>query len=378
MKYFIPLLFNYRTLAKMLLFLIPILILASVYWPEPPAEIVFSALRWPAEISVTNQQDKEYILDALSYMNKLRQPGPPKQLALYKMKVTRGAEQHEYLISEAGEYFTPDGTAVLPSYRLRELVKEYTQRLERQSSFGQLLSWEEARKIFSRYSRAALEDVDTGLRFEVQRRAGSYHADVQPLTAQDTEIMEEIYNGKWSWRRRAVIVEVNSTRIAASMSGYPHGAGAIRKNNFNGHFCIHFKDSTTHQNPRKTDLAHQIMVWKAAGRLPEMLRYCSPEQVAEIFLTALDQKAPDIAVQTLVADPQINTESCQHSIEKILNLTYSIKAFDDRANSLKVSISVDYADGPKNVKKELELRMVNSLGFWWKIDPRSAEKIFNF
>ena len=53
--------------------------------------------------------------------------------------------------------------------------------------------------------------------------------------------MKTIYQGKWSWQRKAIIVELeDGRRLAASMHGMPHGAGAIRGNNFNGHFCVHF------------------------------------------------------------------------------------------------------------------------------------------
>ncbi|MTI82279.1 MAG: hypothetical protein FH758_15715 [Firmicutes bacterium] len=370
--------FNYRTLAKVLLFIIPLTILARVYWPDQPVEITFSALRWPAEILLTNQQDKNDIVDALKYVNELRQPGPPEKMALYKIAVQHGKEQINYLITEDGEYFTTEGTMILPSYRLREQVKVYLGKLERQSPYGQLLTWQDARQIFSRYTKGTVEDLDTGLRFNVQRRAGDYHADVQPLTSNDTEIMKEIYNGQWSWRRRAVIIEVGNTRLAASMSGYPHGAGAIRHNNFDGHFCIHFKDSTTHQSPNKTDLAHQIMVWKAAGRQPEMFKYAQPEKVAEVFLIAVSQHASDIALSTLVEEPKFNSEEFDIDIKKISNLSYELQKMDLQTNTLQVNLRIDYAGGPRNVKKELELKMVHSMGYWWKIDPRSITKIFAF
>ncbi len=72
--------------------------------------------------------------------------------------------------------------------------------------------------------------------------------------------MKMIYGGKWSWKRKAIIIELdNGRRIAASMNGMPHGGGAIRENKFYGHFCIHFKDSKTHVTGN-IDMAHQIMV----------------------------------------------------------------------------------------------------------------------
>jgi len=106
-------------------------------------------------------------------------------------------------------------------------------------------------------------DVRTGISFKVQRRGGSKHADVQPLTAADTAKMKQLY-GQWSWGRRAILVTVNGRTMAASMNGMPHGAGAITGNNFPGHFCIHFLGSRTH-GTNSLDPDHQYMVRVAAG-----------------------------------------------------------------------------------------------------------------
>lgn len=103
----------------------------------------------------------------------------------------------------------------------------------------EILPWEEINEILPKNSKFTVLDVETGKRFNVQRRAGSSHADVQPLTLKDTQIMREIYDGKWSWRRRAIIVIHQNQWIAASMHGMPHGVGSL-KNRFPGHFCIHF------------------------------------------------------------------------------------------------------------------------------------------
>jgi len=131
--------------------------------------------------------------------------------------------------------------------------------------YGELVPWAKAEKIFRIYDKAMITDVETRKSFWVQRRAGTNHADVQPLTARDSHIMKSIYKGKWSWERRAIIVVVRGRRMAASMNGMPHGAGAIKDNDFPGHFCIHFFGSKTHAGNR-VDPKHQAMVLKAAGR----------------------------------------------------------------------------------------------------------------
>ena len=106
-----------------------------------------------------------------------------------------------------------------------------------------------------------VKDIKTGKVFTVKRWSGYNHIDAEPLTASDTKIMKSIY-GHWSWRRRAVLVKYNGHVYAASMNGMPHGTSTISKNNFDGHFCIHFYGSKTHGSG-KVDSMHQKCVAEA-------------------------------------------------------------------------------------------------------------------
>jgi hypothetical protein len=154
--------------------------------------------------------------------------------------------------------------------------------------YGEYLPWEQVKQVFPKYAQCTVQDFETGKQFQVVRRAGSSHADVQPLTARDTDIMKSIY-GNWSWRRRAVLVKLADGRIlAASMNGMPHGAGAVKGNDFKGHFCIHFRGSKTHSSNR-VDRAHQAMIWKSAGVLEEELSSMPAPQLVETFFSLLDQ-----------------------------------------------------------------------------------------
>ena len=118
-------------------------------------------------------------------------------------------------------------------------------------------------KIFPRGGTATVTDVDTGLAWKEQRRGGTNHADVQPVTAADTAALKQAYGGTWSWARRAIFVTVNGENYAASMNGMPHGGGSISDNDFNGHHCIHFTNSRTHGSDRVCAL-HQAAIKKAA------------------------------------------------------------------------------------------------------------------
>lgn len=156
---------------------------------------------------------------------------------------------------------------------------------KKQSSY--LLPWfSKVSSIFAIGKVATVYDINTGLSFKVKRTYGHNHADCETLTAKDTAIMKKIFGGSWSWDRRAVIVTVGDTKIAASLDGMPHaglddysanvtvssrsggfGRGenldTVKGNNMNGHFDIHFYGSRTH-GTNSTDPQHQKMVKTAA------------------------------------------------------------------------------------------------------------------
>src|SRR3954447_19446322 len=157
--------------------------------------------------------------------------------------------------------------------------------------------WKKVNQLLPKYSKFIVQDMETGKRFKVQRRAGSQHADVQPLTAKDTKIMKKIYGGKWSWKRRAIYVIHKKQRIAASMHGMPHGAGALQ-NNFPGHFCIHFYGSTTHRTD-SMDLSHMLMIYKASGKLEEYLSKASPYETVEAYIAGFKQQ--DAFISSLIS-----------------------------------------------------------------------------
>ncbi|WP_052144754.1 cell wall-binding repeat-containing protein [Halalkalibacter okhensis] len=133
------------------------------------------------------------------------------------------------------------------------------------SRHGELLDWwTEARYVFSTGKNAKITDFQTGRTFNVRHTMGGNHADSEPLTSQDAQIMREIWGGAFSWTPRAVIVEVDGRRLAAAMHSFPHGDHVIRNNNYNGHFCIHFLNSQRHNDGLVQD-SMQVQVQIAAG-----------------------------------------------------------------------------------------------------------------
>lgn len=142
-----------------------------------------------------------------------------------------------------------------------------------------------AQNVFSIGSVATVTDLLSGRTFKIKRTYGYNHADVETLTSQDTATLLSILGGSWSWERRPIKVSVNGVNIAASMAPMPHagrddkpanatvsnrsgdyGTGdnldAVKGNNMDGHFDVHFYGSKTHGTNR-IDSAHQAAVKQA-------------------------------------------------------------------------------------------------------------------
>jgi LysM repeat protein len=131
--------------------------------------------------------------------------------------------------------------------------------------YGEYLDWwTEAQYVFPINKVAEVTDFKTGKKFKIKRTIGANHADCEPLTVKDSAVIREVWGGVLSWKERAVIVEVDGRRLAASMSSMPHGIEYIADNNFDGHFDLHFKNSTRHVDGKVT-AAHQEQIRIAAG-----------------------------------------------------------------------------------------------------------------
>lgn len=237
-------------------------------------------------------------------------------------------------------------------------------------SYGDMLPWDEVNHIIPRKSKFQVIDVETGLSFHVQRRAGSRHADVQPLTTTDTDIMKKLYERKWSWNRRAIVVKANNHLIAASMHGMPHGGGSLR-NGFPGHFCIHFYQSTTHRS-KNADLAHQLMVYKAAGKLSIYLEKATPFELIDVFLTALNQNDVSLLNLTLSQENMEQMDQIIYQLKKITaNRRLTSFVEEDRSTFIIVEIPVEVQVYRKGVGVErMTLTFVvkrNSLIDRWQI-----------
>ncbi|MEB3100730.1 hypothetical protein [Ferviditalea candida] len=259
---------------------------------------------------------------------------------------------------------------------VKEKLSAYIDLLRR-SHYGKKISWNEANHMIAKKSKFSVIDLETGLRFQVQRRAGSSHADVQPLTKQDTAIMKKIYQGKWSWKRRAILVQKDNQFFAASMNGMPHGGDGIPNNDFRGHFCIHFLNSATHGSGN-VDLTHQLMVYKAAGKLQEYIEQASPYEIVDTFFIAVNQQDLELMKMMFLdlKDQQFEwiLQRRMNNIKAIRKISNHISNYDEEEweNLLSVPVPVTvsiYQAGGGEQKLSFIFQLKRfSLTDPWKID----------
>ena len=140
------------------------------------------------------------------------------------------------------------------------------------SSNFSIPTWEEADHLVPEFSKFKVVDLETGKSWWMMRTSGKYHADVEPLTSTDTQIMSSLFPEKQSFEGseyRPVTVEISGSRYGAALMGLPHagsletkfkettdkrsggfGEGPnwdyIRDNDAVGHCCLHFRGSIRH------------------------------------------------------------------------------------------------------------------------------------
>lgn len=80
----------------------------------------------------------------------------------------------------------------------------------------------------------------SGISFKLRTYSLGEHADSEPLTLSDTQLMNRAF-GPPSWNANGVYVKLpNGTWTVAAMHNRPHLSGSIPDNGFDGHLCVHF------------------------------------------------------------------------------------------------------------------------------------------
>ncbi len=251
------------------------------------AELQFAQSDWLAKETISEPAELKLLAKAFRLCTEVPGVPPNQEPPMYRLTLTFAEHQSDFWLTHDLRIYSQSLTEELSLSRDGlQLIDSYLSSLQA-GQFGELLPWPEVDQLIPRYSQFIVRDLETGLTFRSQRRGGSLHADIQPLAKEDTAILKTIYDHAWSWNRRAVIVEHAGRRIAASINGMPHGAGALA-NGFPGHHCLHFQGSMTHGGAN-CDPMHQLMVHYAAGQLHQYLDDLAPDQLQIVALELAGQ-----------------------------------------------------------------------------------------
>jgi LysM repeat protein len=110
---------------------------------------------------------------------------------------------------------------------------------------GKLVDWFlDGKYLIKRNDVFIVTDVATGLQIRFKMMGGANHADVEPLTSDETAKMKKLFPA-WTWTPRPVVIFHKGINFAASLSGMPHSFDTI-SNNVDGHFDLYLYNSKNH------------------------------------------------------------------------------------------------------------------------------------
>ena len=106
----------------------------------------------------------------------------------------------------------------------------------------QLLHWfDEIKPSLKTGQNLSVYEPQSGISFTLYVMSRGRHADVEPLTASDTEKMMKAWGGKEDWTPKAVYIGLPDGRwTLATMHNVAHGSQVITNNNYDGQNCVHF------------------------------------------------------------------------------------------------------------------------------------------
>ena len=175
-----------------------------------------------------------------------------------RIMLVQAGRQVEVLDFLDGEWFRVEFDGIV-GYMASQFLREMPAPGE--VGTVELIEWSVVRNIIPQNVPLTVVDTRTGLTWQMISFSHGNHADVWPATSDDTEIMRQAFGG-WTWTPRPIVLIVGDRTFAASMNGMPHGGGS-GTNGFNGHVCMHFVGSRTHNGNRSHERDHQNAIQEA-------------------------------------------------------------------------------------------------------------------
>ena len=182
----------------------------------------------------------------------------------------------QFAITSAGNLHgvaCASGAVIAPmQYTLRQatMLKHALQQQKRPATMH-LTHWfdDGLRDSLPRHVPLAILDLLTGIKYYVASFSNGNHADVETLTAVDTELMFATQPASWSGRPVWVFLP-DGRVIPAAIHTMPHDVWTIRDNNLNGHICLHFYGSRQHVSPASP---YAYMIAEAYATFHLMMHY---------------------------------------------------------------------------------------------------------
>ncbi len=292
----------------------------------------------------------------------------------YKLKLNYKKNNLVLYMSKDLLIYNQEENQLIYSPSLKSFLAEQIYVLEK-AFFGEIKKWNEIANMLPRRTGVAeIRDLETGYTFTIKRFGGLTHADIEPLDDEDTAILKKIY-GIWSWKRRAAVATIEEKQYAASINGMPHGGGAIWDNEFRGHFCLHFLGSKVHASG-KVDPGHQLMIYKAGGKLPELLDNASPSELVSYILAAVISE--DI-LPLRYSSLGINTELWEELKEGLrhLQVNHLLERVEDESRAyVNADVTVYYEKSGEYLKKNLTIAFEqDEIRNSWRFDFNSLKDL---
>lgn len=130
---------------------------------------------------------------------------------------------------------------------------------------GELSSWAQISPLIPEGTQFAVQDFNSGATFQMVRVGGQNCAYVTTPSSADYQAYRTSFGGGDTWEHRAVLVEINGTKYAASLFGQPSGGEDQYGSGMKGHTFLYFNDSRTDISGLADD-EHILAITRAAGK----------------------------------------------------------------------------------------------------------------
>ncbi|MBU7005304.1 hypothetical protein [Phosphitispora fastidiosa] len=305
--------------------------------------VQFSSPEFKSSWEITDQEVVRGIAAGVKEASQINGAEPEN---IYVMKLFSKKETRVYLFASPEVIYDIKGSRCLqPFGQLRGVLNKAAEELRLRSPYGQLMQWEEAQQLLPPGENVKIFDVDTGKSFHAVRKGGYSHADIKPVTENDSKVIREIFGGTWCWKKRAVVVQSGGIKFAAALTGMPH-----LQNGESG--CFDLRLPLTGDRNKGDTVACRLMYYKASGRLDEVLQEANPYETILLLFTAIDQRDWQSARLMLTSPEGVK----QNKLEKLIGVSVlNIKEKEDLV--YRLSVSVSFTDGPYNNRRNIEVQL---------------------